>query len=364
MAVSKPDPRKGNLYSLEPEDLDNISRLCHGNQESMDIALTLFNSQRATNTGIGYAGVIRQFKVFCQEQKDFSYENFGTKEVFGFIIQSYKVGKGKNFISYIKPAINTIETARGITREDSVFSNDTIRAVLAGAKRRAAEDAPLVKKMDELPLDCLKKGLMKHIWSKSVDEINFVVFRTLYRWMVMGFTLVRFEGYRHVQAKHVNIVTDKEGKRAVSILFIKDKNDQVHNGSTRMLPEQQGEIIEPLTLTLLFFQKAGFTLGKGEDFLNCRSRGMNGSKANGRFPLSYTTALEDGKKVARELGFADVKYGETSAKRLGASNARQNNVSLDTIAHVGGWRNKSMVERYLANSVDTKMQHARDLKFK
>ena len=118
----------------------------------------------------------------------------------------------------------------------------------------------------------------------------------------------------------VNIVTDKEGKRAISMLFIKDKNNKMHNGSTRLLPEQKGEVIEPLTLMLLFFQKVGFTMGKGEDFLNCRS---SGSRANGRYPLSYTTAMEDGKRITRELGFTDVRYGETSAKRLGASNARQ-----------------------------------------
>ena len=79
--------------------------------------------------------------------------------------------------------------------------------------------------------------------------------------------------------------------------------------------------------------------------------------------MRYCMAMSNGKKLVKELGY-DIRYGENSARRLGASNARRNGVPMDIIEEVGGWKTKGMVERYLANTVDSKVGQAKALKFK
>ena len=361
MEKKRGDPRAENLYGLGPEDENHFYAICEGDTEKVKTARLLFNSQRATNTGKNYKVVIQDFQDFCDTNKSYSYAFFGKKEIFNFIVSTHEKGKGRTYVSYIRPAISTLEAARGIAKEDSVFHDDTVVAMLAGAKRRAAELAPPIRKVDELPLECLKKGLQVFVWARDLQDIDFVTFRTLYRWLVEAMTLVRFEGFRHVKTKHVTIVQDSQNRKAVSIYFQKEKNDQLHMGQIRMLPEQPGQVIEPLTLTLLYFQRAGFQLGKGEEFISCRSKNR-GKDANGQYPLRYATAMENGRELAKKLGF-NIRYGENSARRLGASNARRNKVPMDVIAEVGGWKTKGMVERYTSNTVETKIGQALDLKF-
>ena len=359
MAKKKDDPRKGNLYGLEPTDTDSFYRLCGGNQDMVDVALTLFNSQKAATTGRNYSHVIRDLKEFCAKN-GYSYDLLDEKSVAQFVVTSYTKKKGKSYLAYIRPAIRTIEEARGIPSDRSVCNNVQIAAMLAGAKRRAAEEAPPIEKVDELPMEALKNGLRLYVWNKPIKEIDFVVFRTLYRWTVAAYTMIRFEGIRHIRSKHVKIVTDSFGQRAVQIYVEKEKNDQLHMGQFRVMPEAPGEIIEPVTLTLLYFKRAGFTIGKGEEFVWCRSQGK---RADGRNALAYPTTLKDGKKLAKSLGY-EIRYGENSTRRLGATNALRNNVPMDKIAAIGGWKTKGIVEHYLSNTVDSKIAQAQALNFK
>jgi len=360
MPKKREDPRKGNLFGFEPADTDGFHRICSGDADKTNTALMLFNSYRAPTTSTNYAAVIKDFKNFCAEAENLSYETFGAKEVAQFIVQAHDQKRGKAYMSYIKPAISAIEAVRETPSERSAFDSKAVTRMLGGAIRHAAETAPPITKVDELPMDALKKGLTTFIWGKELEDIHFVTFRTLYRWMLGAITLARFEGIRHVQSKHVKILTDSLGNRAVQIFLTKEKNDQLHCGQYRMLPEAPGEVIEPLTLTLLYFRKAGFKLGEGDNYISCRTQGKT---ADGRFPISYGTAATDGKSLLKKMGFA-VRYGENSARRLGASNARRNEVPMDVIEEVGGWKTKGMVERYLSNTVDSKIKQAKALKFK
>ena len=360
MSKKKTDPRAGNIFGLEPSDTDQFARVCSGDVEKTQTAMLLFNSFRAPGTSANYANVIRDFREFCFEDELLSYEAFGPKEVAQFLVQAYQQKKGKAYISFIKPAISAIEAARRVPDHLSVFQDKAITRMIGGAVRLAAEAAPPTRKVDALPMAALKNGLLTHVWGKKVEDIHFVTFRTLYRWMIGAITLARFEGIHHIRSKHVQIVRASNGDRAVQIYLEKEKNDQLHQGQYRMLPEMPGEIIEPLTLTLKYFQRAGFTLGEGEDYICCRTQGK---KADGRHQLTYTTALANGKSLVKQLGF-DIRYGENSSRRLGVSNARKNDVSMDIIEEVGGWKTRGMAEHYLANSVDTKIKQAKALKFK
>ena len=65
--------------------------------------------------------------------------------------------------------------------------------------------------------------------------------------------------------------------------------------------------------------------------------------------MSRSEAAKQGKKLAVSLGH-DGRYGETSAKRTGVTEALSRGISIDTLQQVGQWKTNSMPLYYLENS--------------
>ena len=65
--------------------------------------------------------------------------------------------------------------------------------MLCGAIRQVAKVAPLIEKIDKLPMDVLKNGLLQYVWGKDLKDIELATFRTLYGWMLATVTLARLK---------------------------------------------------------------------------------------------------------------------------------------------------------------------------
>ena len=354
-----------NHYEFDESDLNDIRELCDGDEGRLNIAVHLFNSQRAVSSGSNYRTVIIDFKNMCNESPNMSYKNFGLREVIKFITWAHEVKKGHSYLAYIKPALKTVERIRNIREENSVFANEIVNDMLKGSKRLASERAGPVKKMDAVPMEAIRLALTEHIWSRAhdVSSINLPFFRTIFQWVVMGSTLCRFEGYKHLRAKHFSVFTDGKGAKGIRIFFPKEKNDVTHRGMIKMMAQgDQGSIIEPVSLTFLYFERCKFSMdGVDESFILCRSK--NRVEADGRHKLGYQTSVNDGRRLLKSIGFGHVKYGSSSTKRIGATNAIVNDVDLDTVTHAGGWRSRDMVTRYTEHSDHFKLKVAKQMKF-
>ena len=352
-------------YGLDEDDLHDIRLLCDGDENRMRTALHLFNNQRASSSGTNYRSVIKDFKQMCSESEGMSYKKFGLKEVVKFITWAHEAKKGHSYLSYIRPALKTIERIRNVSEDESVFSNEIVNDILKGGKRLANIRAGPVKKMDAVPMEAIRTAIKIHIWDKAQDvrSINLPYFRTIFQWVVMGATLCRFEGYRHLKAKHFSIFTDTTGAKGVRIFFPLEKNDVTHRGKVKMMAQgEPGSIIEPVSLTMLYFERCGFRMADDDDnYILCRT--IRKDEADGRYQLGYQTSVNDGKKVLESVGFGHIKYGSSSTKRIGATNAIVNDVDLDTVTHAGGWATREMVTRYTEHSDDFKLKIARNMKF-
>ena len=195
---------------------------------------------------------------------------------------------------------------------------------------------------------------------KNPDQIDLKIFRTVYRWVVMSFTLCRFDEYKELRALHFRVLDDKE---AIQIFFPRAKNDQFHNGMIKMLPKQANSIMNPMALTLLYFQRCGFQMdGKDTSYINCRVAGAKVNRARGDARLSYSEASKSAKTLLTQLGYGHIRYGESSAKRTGVTVALNNEVPIDIVQQVGGWRTPGMPLTYMSSSAEHKVKIAKDMK--
>lgn len=355
------DERAGNILNLDQRDLAYTQEICKGNIEYEQVANLLFNSHQAKGTSKIYGQVIAKFREHCDSTDGYDYDNFGEAEVGSFVLRVAQENLSKNMIACIKPAIERLEVAKGV--KNTAFT-PLICKWLSGAKRLACEIEPQIKKMDPIPMEAIKKALKDHIWIhlRDIEQIDLKVFRTVFRWVVMAFTLCRFDDFNELRALDFKVL---ESQEAIQVFFPRSKNDQFHNGMIKMLPQQANSIINPMALALLYFKRFGFHMdGSDTSYINCRISGNSVKKVRGEVRLSYGEASKLAKSLLSEIGYGHIRYGESSAKRTGVTVALNQEVPIDVVQQVGGWRTTGMPLTYMSSSVDHKVKIAKDMKIR
>ena len=238
------------------KDEQFIEDICDWDEALMQVARELLANHRAPGTIVAYKQVQKDFKDFCEKGKDLSYDRTGPKEVGRFIISCK--GKPVSYWGKLKAALDDLQKQRNRPESETAFSPAT-QQLLEGGKRMAAAKRPIVKKTKPLDVNALEAGLQKHIWEFCPDrimDINLIKLRTLFRWTVNRQALGRYEDFSQLQARHFSL---SEKKDAIKVVFPKSKNDQFANGTVKYLPKKDG-IIDPFTLTLVYFKRCGYTM--------------------------------------------------------------------------------------------------------
>ena len=362
--MDKKDKRFKNLFGLDPNSINQFKRICGTNQTKLNRAMFLFNNRQAVGTAINYRNVIKDFEEHCDKNPLFSFEKFTEREVGDFILSKELSSMKPGYIQKIKPAISRLETIRGVRPEDSAFT-PTIDAMLVGAKRLAGELAPTVKKMEPLPKELLITVLEHEVWIhvEQPERINLKKFRTIFKWMIMAYTLCRGDEFYHLQAKHFRLTDDGND---IAITFPRSKTDQYHNSFVKYIPKENGEVLNPVEITALYFKRCGFKMDcKDESFIDCRiAWSKSGYRARGDCRLGKSSGNQASKQLMEEYGYDSSKYGEnSSAKRLGVSEAVHKGVPIDVVQQCGGWKTSYMPLMYLKNSEQHKVKIARAMKF-
>ena len=335
------------------EDWRRVKEVTGNNERRLKIAQELHDKHQAEGTLKLYRRIVEDFQEFCNTEEGLSYENFGEKEIANFVLEKCEEKRqDQTYQAAIKPAIRRIEEIRGISEERTGFT-PLINRWLSGAKRRAAELKGPAKKMDMLPIEVVKIIIEREVWDKigKIEDINAIALRTIYRWTVMFFTLCRFNEFKKLKGKHFSTA---EGGEGIKIIFPCAKNDQLHKGQEKMIPKQMGETIDPMGLTLVYFRRMGLEMNEAEEgYINCRINSKG--KAVKRRPLGETTAVESAKKLLRDYGAGNIRYGESSAKRTGTTLALKNGVSVDEVQQIGGWKTAGMPMRYWVSLDENKL---------
>ena len=347
-----------NPLGLSEQDRIYVDGLIVGGEENRQMARQLYDHHQAEGTIKAYSRTIAAFKRYCEETESLSYEEFGEKEVLNFIIEAVAKDKGPQFLATIKPAVERIEEMRGIPKEKTAFTA-VVNKHLAGAKRTATQAAPKKIKKEAIPVELIEEILEKDIYAKgsNIENIDFETLRTVFKWVVQAQTFCRFDEFSRLRACDFRFNEDKEG---IIVSFCRGaKNDQMHKGNERVLPRQRGKIFDAYTLTLIFFEKCGYKMDQKDQGINHCAMTKNGKPVQRR--LSRQAASKGTAKLLRKYGYDPRKYGETSAKRTGVTNAYRQGVPLEKIQELGNWRTPGMPREYVQATDEYKAELAKSM---
>jgi hypothetical protein len=220
---------------------------------------------------------------------------------------------------------------------------------------------------DRTPAAPVTKQLLHRMIDYLFQDVNGVgalrapltLWRTVWRLLIQFHTLSRFADLIDLKASSLRFVMRPE--KHMLIAFGKLKNDQYSEGSTKLVASNLSSTKYcPVLLSQLYLERLGIGY-RGYLIPRVRLDLRKVQQADGSFPLSYTTALEDFRDLLTILGEDASSYSEHSGKRGGASAAAEAGMSASELQRFGGWRSANMASKYTDLSVKTRLELSKKL---
>lgn len=356
----KGQKRTDNPLNLTPEDRSRIDNLIVGGERDRQRARAIFDNHQTNETEKQYGRVIKDFREFCEGTEGLSYDSFGEKEIINYVNNCIKRNKGYQWLAGIKPGLERVEELRGIEKLNTAFTGVAVK-MIAGAKKMAAQMAPPVRKKEAIPVKLVERILQEKIlpYKYDVMKINLEIFRTVYKWVIQAKTICRLEEFLKLRAEDFRPLEEGDG---IMVSFCRGaKNDQMHRGSERALTREVNKIICPYELTIMYFERCNLRMVKGDKSFVCCAINRNGDAK--KIGITRQTAAAGSEKLLRMYGEDPRKYGETSGKRLGVTEAFNKGVPIDKIQEIGNWRTPEMPLRYIHATDRYKVSLAKQLSF-
>ena len=136
---------------------------------------------------------------------------------------------------------------------------------------------------------------------------------------------------------------------------------QFREGGTRLIAFNSKEPSYcPVRLTGLYLIRlgGGYSGSHYDGFLVPRTKRApnNQLEADGRFQLSYTTAMEDLRSLLARFGYDSERFTEHSGKRGGATTAAERGMASEDLQRLGGWRSSEMAAKYTDASAEKRLK--------
>lgn len=306
----------------------------------------LMQHAKSMGTMANYERVTKKFEEFCGVH-GYSYPKYSEQAVLHYVIQLDKDKTSMAMLGQLKPALTLLEELSGT--EGTAWTS-MVNVFLVSAKRRAAEDKPIVKKAGVLPDDtlfrmypscfqCHEDGL------KTADPVKL---RTYVRAVVVFFTFCRFSCFTKLRAEDFEDLGD-----SIQINFRSSKNDQFHNGQTSFVVTNDS-IVNPVHIIRTYFSLCGFKFGLAngdKSLVNCvMRRKKSGWRADGTRSISYSTGIRDIRNVLTSVGIFVDKASDKSFKMLGVTMTLESGTALENVRDQGRWKTLSMPLHYKVNS--------------
>lgn len=353
--------RTENPLNLTETDRSRIDNLIIGNNQDKQRARSIYDNHQTAETEKQYGRVIKDFRLFCEDTEGLSYDNFGEKEIINYVNNCIKRNKGHQWLAGIKPGLERVEEMRGIAKLDSAFTAVAVK-MLAGAKRMAVQMAPPVRKKEAIPVKLVERILQEKIlpYKYDVMKIHLETFRTVFKWVIQAKTICRWEEFSKLRAEDFRPI---EGEDSIMVSFCRGaKNDQMHRGSERALTREVNKVICPFELTIMYFERCNLRMVKGDTSFVCCAINRNGD-AKRSMGISRQTAAKCSERLLTAYGEDPRKYGETSGKRMGVTEAFKKGVPIEKIQEIGNWKTPEMPLRYIHATDQYKVDLAKKLNF-
>ena len=345
-------------FGLRKDQVEPVEDILTDVPELQKSLQEILGKQLAAGTISNYQSAVTRFQDFC-DRAEYDYTQISERVIIHYLadLNDKKVSYG--IICQVRPALVLLEEMH---KGRSDCFTPRAERILEGAKRAAAERRPTVKKATQVTLDCLKGMVSRCITAKQEENrVDPYEFRTVYKAVVVYFTLCRFADYQQLQARHVEPVGED-----VHITFPKAKNDQMHNGQVTVMKKNGTELC-PVAMTHRYFRLLGLRMGEQNGdrrHLFCRIRKAGGSWAacSGQ-PASASKARENLKQLLDKSGIPSKGVSDKSFKMLGVTGMMEAGMTAEEVSIHGRWRSKDMPMRYKHNSAEYKTSMAAKVPF-
>ena len=333
---------------LRKDQMEPVEEILEQDPMLKESLQEIMGKQLAAGTMSNYQSAVIRFQNFCETVEQ-DYTDISEKIVIHYVAELNRQKVSYGILCQVKPALVLLEEMfRG--KSDSF----TARAdrMLEGAKRVAAERRPTVKKAREVTLELLK-GLVSNCDEKADHgKVDIYELRTVFKLVIIYFTLCRFSDYQKLQARHFSRKGDD-----MLIVFPTAKNDQMHRGQVTVVKGNGSEFC-PVKLAELYFHQLQLRMGEENQdkrYVYCRIRKVAGrwTAATGQ-AASASKARESLQVLLKKAGCETKGVTAKSFKMLGVTKMMEAGMTAEEVAIHGRWRSKDMPLRYKHNSDEYK----------
>ena len=214
--------------------------------------------------------------------------------------------------------------------------------------------------VDPLPYDLICKmmdKLQSPEFGRDSLKAPLVLWRTVWRTVINFFTLGRFSDLEKLARADIEFRENPE--LHLFITYVGVKNDWYREESTKVVPSNALEPEHcPVKLTEKYFQFLGPAY-RGSLQPTCLA-GSRTIPAPNTY-VTYSNALKELRALGAELGYPELRVGEHSAKRGGATHAAENGLNTEQLQRLGGWKSSEMPSRYVDLSISKRLKLSKTL---
>ncbi len=310
-------------------------------------------SSVASSTSQGYDQVYKKYEAYCQE-KGVPPVPAPTHRVSAFIV---RFADETQSWGQVRRAAAAIAKAHEEVFAPRPTDNDGFRRLLKGIQRKLDKPAERAQKTPFTP-ELLSRAVQTELRGPKKD---LVAWRTVWRMLMEFHALARWSDVVQLEYKDIYFGT-ADGGQYMRLTFRKSKTDQAGKGTTAFIRGTETSTC-PVHLTREYARLLGYVPCSAQvQIMQPRIRCIRGQQTAQQIRVSYTTALEDLRRVLTSLGEDPCCYGEHSGRRGGATTAASRGASEREVQEGGRWASDSSMRLYVSKSVEQKLSFSDYLK--
>ena len=175
------------------------------------------------------------------------------------------------------------------------------------------------------------------------QHASLVLWRTTWRIVINFFSLGRFGDMDNVQRS--DLVFGTRPSLHLKIGFSNLKNDPFSEGGEKLISANLDlEQYCPVRLTQNYLRYLGSSFS-GNMQPACQSKNPNSPLPGSK--VCYSNALSDLRQLLNALGFGQLRFGEHSPRRGGASHAANLGMPMEDLQRLGGWKSQMIPAKYV-----------------
>ncbi len=338
------------------EDVDPTQPSLSGKSEATEQGKVkkYMRASIAHSTAQGYEQLYRKWEEYC-EQRQVSCVPATVERASGFIaLLADETGSW----AQVKKGAAAIAKAHDEAFVQRPTDNASFKRLMRGIQRELDKPHTRTRRVP-LTKDILHRAIAKFLQpAASGAPASLTNWRTVWRMTMEFYAVARWDDISQVDARDITFLSSSQGDY-MRIFFCKSKTDQRGEGATAVVKAQSNSQFCPVVMTKNYMQLLGYQQSESRSQpMQPRVRMVRGRQVAQVQKVSYTTSLQDLRRILTGIGEVAIKFGEHSGRRGGATAAAAGGASVASIQTGGRWASERSAAIYIDRSEEDKIQFA------